>query len=148
MTSKGRKDDHGKVPWSLLPLEAVEEVLRVLYWGAYEKKPKPYGPNNWQGVANARQRYYDAAMRHLTDWWKRYQSNPAGDMSDHESGFHILAHAGCDILFVLWFDMVARATLTVEPVDKERCSKCRQEWSRHTRDEFLNPICPPQFHGD
>jgi dATP/dGTP diphosphohydrolase, N-terminal len=104
--SDGRKDDHGKLPWWLLPLPAVNEILEVLNWAAYKKKPEPYGPNNWQHVKDARQRYYDAAMRHMTDWWDRYQRNPHADMSDHESGFHILAHAGCCVLFLLWFELI------------------------------------------
>ena len=56
-----------------------------------------YGADNWQHVPNARQRYFDAAMRHLLAWWD-------GERLDAESGLPHLAHAGCCILFLLWAD--------------------------------------------
>jgi hypothetical protein len=165
--SEGRKDDAGKLPWWLLPLQPVEEVLRVLYWAAYEKQPKPYGPNNWQGVPDARRRYYDAAMRHLTDYWKRHTAGRT-DMADHESGLHILAHAGCCILFVLWFELLGKpdtqsktelvlksqqepatevymcpnCSIPLKPMgfqkDLYRCAQCGQSAR----------VEQPEFHGD
>lgn len=101
--TNGRKDDGGKLQWWLLPLEPVREVVRVLQWAAFDKE-HPYPPHNWKLVPNAEQRYYDAAMRHLTSWWERYE---AGDKerTDDESGLHSLAHAACCILFLLWFDI-------------------------------------------
>lgn len=104
---RGRKDDNGKLPWWLLPILPIREIIRVMHWAAYEKQPTPYGPNNWQHVENARQRYYDAAMRHLTDWWDLHQRGVSPEeKADHESGFHILAHAGCCVIFLLWFELV------------------------------------------
>lgn len=37
-------------------------------------------------------------MRHLTAWW-------GGEKSDPESGEHHLAHLGCCVIFLLWFDL-------------------------------------------
>lgn len=121
---EGRKDDHGKLPWSLLPLDAVQEILKVLHWGAYEKKPVPYGPDNWQGVENAEERYYNAAMRHLTDWWK-YRNGRS--VNDDESGFHILAHAACCVIFLLWFDLnpgLAKEARGLSRRETEQCPHC------------------------
>lgn len=90
----GRKDDAGKDRWSLLPWDAVREVVKVLTFGAAKK----YKPNNWQFVPDARIRYEDALERHLFAW-------RTGERLDPESGFNHLAHAGCCVLFLLWFDL-------------------------------------------
>lgn len=124
MTETGRKDDSGKLQWFLLPLEPLREIVRVMQWAAYDKKPKPYGPNNWQHVQGAEQRYYDAAMRHLTEWWERFEAGDA-DRTDHESKLHILAHVGCCVLFLLWFEL-KRATSPARPVRKCSCPPCQR----------------------
>jgi len=64
-------------------------VAGVLAYGA-----RKYAPHNWAKVPNARQRYYDAAMRHLHAWWE-------GESCDPESGHPHLAHASCCCLFLL-----------------------------------------------
>jgi hypothetical protein len=99
---RGQKDDGGKLAWHLLSLDAVHEFVRVLQFGAYEK-PRPdgsrgYGANNWELVDGARKRYYDAALRHLTEWY-------GGRERDPESGRHTLAHAMCCVAFLLALDL-------------------------------------------
>lgn len=94
----GVKHDGGKLRWSLLPLQSVNEVLQVLEFGA-----RKYAPDNWQKVPGARERYYDAAMRHTTAWFN-------GESHDPESGYHHLAHAACCILFLLWFENKTKET--------------------------------------
>jgi hypothetical protein len=91
--SVGVKYDQDKPRWSLLPLEAVEEIVKVLTKGA-----KKYSDNNWKVVDNRRERYYNAAMRHITAWFM-------GEQNDPEDGMNHLAHAGCCILFLLWEDV-------------------------------------------
>lgn len=53
------------------------------------------GRDNWKQLDNQRQRYFAAAMRHLTQW-------QSGKILDEESGQHHLAHAACNLLFLLW----------------------------------------------
>ena len=89
---EGRKTDTGKPRLSLLPWRAVQQIVAVLEFGAAK-----YGADNWQRVPEARQRYFDATMRHLLAWWD-------GERLDAESGLPHLAHAGCCILFLLWSD--------------------------------------------
>lgn len=94
----GQKDDTGKLQFSLVPWDALKEIIRVLVWGAYER-PRPdgtkgYGPNNWEHVRDARKRYYDALIRHVTAWYN-------GERNDRDSGLHHLGHAGCCLLFLL-----------------------------------------------
>lgn len=94
----GQKDDGGKLQFSLVPWDALKEIIRVLMWGAYERPrsdgSKGYGPNNWELVADARKRFFDALIRHATDWYM-------GERNDRDSGLHHLGHAGCCLLFLL-----------------------------------------------
>lgn len=85
----GVKNDEGKLRWSLVPLDAMREVVRVLMGGADK-----YAPDNWVHVEDARRRYFDAAVRHLTEWYD-------GERNDPEWGLHHLAHASCCTLFLL-----------------------------------------------
>lgn len=89
MAEVGRKSDAGKLRWSLLPVDAMREVIRVLMGGANK-----YAPNNWIHVPNARDRYYDALIRHATAWYE-------GERNDSEWGLHHLAHCACCCLFLL-----------------------------------------------
>ena len=88
----GRKHDSNKPRYSLLPSGTVNQVVQVLEYGAVK-----YKIDNWQHVPSARTRYYDAAMRHIDDWWN-------GSEIDEESSLPHLAHAICCLLFLLWFD--------------------------------------------
>jgi hypothetical protein len=87
---EGKKFDTGKLRWDLLPLDCIEEVVKILTFGANK-----YGPNNWQGVEE--DRYFAALMRHLS-------ASRQGEMNDSESGLSHLSHAMCNILFLLWFE--------------------------------------------
>lgn len=88
----GRKYDGGKDRWDLLPLGVVEDVVKVLTFGAQK-----YGPNNWQRVENGRERYYAALMRHLAAW-------RMGEAKDPETGLPHLAHAACCLGFLQWLE--------------------------------------------
>ena len=92
LQGKGYKADEDKPDWSLLPLDVVEDSVRVLTVGALK-----YSPDNWKLVEGARDRYFAAAMRHLTAW-------QFGELTDRETGLPHLAHASCCLLFLQWFD--------------------------------------------
>ena len=91
-TTKGVKYDSSKLRWSLLPLEALQDVVSVLEFGA-----KKYAPDNWKHVNNAQARYWDAAMRHLVAY-------KIDNKTDSETGLSHLAHAICCLLFLQHFD--------------------------------------------
>ena len=88
----GLKLDNGKPRHSLLPKGSISSIIAVLEFGA-----KKYEANNWQKVNNAKERYYDAAMRHIDSWWN-------GEKFDQETGIHHLAHAATNLFFLKWFD--------------------------------------------
>jgi hypothetical protein len=88
----GRKDDAGKMPWHLLPYDAIEQVAAVLRYG--EAK---YGARNWE-AGMSWSRPFAAGLRHLTAWWR-------GEDVDAESGLPHLAHAACCVLFLLAYQL-------------------------------------------
>lgn len=88
MAPVGRKFDMGKTRWGLMPSLCLEKIAEVFTYGAAK-----YGDNNWKDVEKSR--YVDALFRHLHAWMQ-------GEREDKESGLHHLAHAGANILFLLW----------------------------------------------
>lgn len=91
--AKGSKHDQEKPKWHLLPLKIVEEVVKVLTFGAIK-----YSENNWQHVDDAFNRYLSATLRHIT-------ARQNGEILDEESKLPHLAHAVCCLIFIMWFDM-------------------------------------------
>ena len=88
----GVKYDKDKPKWNLLPWDELEDVVKVLTFGA-----KKYAPDNWKFVDDANNRYMDATMRHLV-------AHQQGEQRDAESGESHIAHAICCLLFMLWHD--------------------------------------------
>jgi hypothetical protein len=90
---KGVKFDQGKPRWDLLPIREVEQVVKVLTAGAGK-----YADDNWQlVVADNPGRCIAAAYRHLAAWRQ-------GEILDPETGLSHLAHAACNLFFLLWND--------------------------------------------
>ena len=85
------KHDEGKRRLELVPWDAINEITKVLEFGANK-----YSDNNWcRGAAWSR--YWSACMRHLTAWWM-------GESNDAETGYSHLAHAGCCIVFLIAYE--------------------------------------------
>lgn len=89
---EGLKFDTGKLRWDLLPLECIEDCVKVLTMGANK-----YAPNNWQKVEGANERYYAALLRHLSAWRQ-------GEEIDPESGVSHLGHIMCNVIFLSWLE--------------------------------------------
>ena len=86
-----QKHDTDKPKWSLLPLDAVGLIVRILTFGA-----KKYGRDNWRAAtAEDLSRYEDALFRHIA-------AAQRGERNDPESGLPHWAHAACNTLFLLW----------------------------------------------
>ena len=95
---KGIKYDQGKPRYELLPVEPIEEVVKILTYGAVK-----YEDNNWKYVEPFEDRYYGAMWRHIMKW-------RIGQTIDPESGFHHLGSAMCCILFLLHRDLENEAS--------------------------------------
>lgn len=89
--TEGTKFDADKIRFDLLPPESLEEIARVFTFGA-----RKYDDRNWEkGIAWGR--VFGAAMRHMWAWWR-------GEEKDAETGLSHLAHAGCCVMFLLWYE--------------------------------------------
>ena len=77
--------------WDLLPLDVIEQIVKILTYGA-----KKYEPNNWQNVPT--DSHFAAMLRHVVKW-------RSGEIKDKESGLDHLAHALCDLVFVYWQEL-------------------------------------------
>jgi hypothetical protein len=86
------KYDSGKADWSLMPWEAVEEINKVLEFGA-----RKYAAHNWQqGEGFKYTRVLNSLLRHVFAYMR-------GEDIDPESGLSHMAHAGCNVLFLLHY---------------------------------------------
>lgn len=82
------KFDSGKPRLDLLPVAALEQIAAVLAFGATR-----YGEHNWrEGMKWGR--VSGAALRHLFAWLR-------GEDKDPDSGLSHLAHAACNLCFLL-----------------------------------------------
>ena len=98
---EGLKFDTEKLRWDLLPIECVEDIVKILTFGA-----KKYAPDNWKIVNDAENRYYSALMRHISTWRQ-------GEKIDPESGLNHLSHALCNLIFLLWLDKQNNGTTEI-----------------------------------
>lgn len=88
----GIKHDDGKLPWHLLPFDAVRAIVAVLAFGAAK-----YASRNWEAGMDW-SRPFAALHRHLAAWWE-------GERADPETGYSHLWHAGCCILFLIAYEL-------------------------------------------
>jgi len=89
------KRDAGKIEYSLLMDEFIEELVRVRMFGAdkYEK---------WDWLNGLEySRYMDAIRRHL-------KAFNVGEDLDRESGLHHLAHLACSAMFLYTFQKTGK----------------------------------------
>lgn len=87
--SGGKKYDTGKPRMDLLEYTSLAEMAKVMGYGADK-----YDTYNWKkGIDYSR--LYAAALRHLGQFWD-------GQDTDPETGISHIAHAGCNIMMLLW----------------------------------------------
>lgn len=86
------KADSGKPDWSLVPFEALEDMVKVLEFGA-----KKYDRWNWTTSGGFKwTRIIASTLRHLFDFAKGIDTDP-------ESGLPHIAHAQCNLLFLAYY---------------------------------------------
>lgn len=86
-----RKDN--KLRWELLPLDVIEEAVRVFTYGAQK-----YAPNTWMNLPDGYERYKAALLRHLTliDQGKHF---------DEESGLLHASQVLWNAIALCYFEM-------------------------------------------
>lgn len=86
----GVKHDQQKARYDLLTHEFLEGTASVLTFGAQK-----YGDRNWE-LGMKWGRPFAALMRHIWAWWR-------GEEKDPESGLSHLAHAACNLCFLMTY---------------------------------------------
>ena len=93
MSNEGSvKFDKDKPRMELLPLVALEEVAKVMTFGAAK-----YADDGWKGLPDKERRYLGALLRHLTAIQK-------GEEIDPDSGLPHISHVACNALFLTYFE--------------------------------------------
>lgn len=105
---EGKKNDFldKKLRWDLLPLEEIEDIVKVYTAGSIK-----YGDNNWQNLENGYQRYKAAMLRHLLEYEK-------GNTIDEDTGCHHLAQVAWNAIAMLWISKHTFRKATVEDLSK------------------------------
>jgi len=87
-TNQAMRFNTGKPQWSLVDMTCFEDMVRVLEFGA-----KKYTPGNWKkGLPIMSQ--YDSLARHMVAFMN-------GENTDPETGLSHLAHAQCNLMFMM-----------------------------------------------
>lgn len=88
MADQNQKKDAGKPPMELVDPYAIEQLSRVLGFGAQK-----YEPNGWRaGIEWTR--VAAAVLRHTYAFLN-------GETNDPETGLHHMAHAMCEAMFLV-----------------------------------------------
>lgn len=90
MFEEFKKSDKNKLDYSLIDVYFVEELAKVLQFGADK-----YGKNNWQNCDDIT-RYLNALERHFIEIKK-------GKFLDDESGLSHIAHLTANAMFLKYF---------------------------------------------
>jgi len=85
----GTKNDQGKPRMSLIHQEFIDDLLKVLEFGA-----KNHGDFNWKNVDPVR--FEDALYRHMSSYRK-------GQTHDSETKLQEMSHIAANALFLHWF---------------------------------------------
>jgi len=93
------RHNNGKPLYSLLPLESLEGVVRVLEFGA-----KKYAKNQWK-LGLTEESCLDSMMRHLS-------KELEGIKLDEESGLEHIDHMICNLLFIKWYRQNPKEVVT------------------------------------
>lgn len=110
--AESKKFDTDKPRWDLLPFKVLEPVVRVLTFGA-----KKYGDNNWQDLPAFESRYTAAFLRHFAAWQN-------GEKIDQESEQAHIAHAICNLIFLLWKEQQNESKLSVGESAPNKNPRC------------------------
>jgi hypothetical protein len=105
------KDSVGtkKVPFSTVSAPVIAEIGLAMLEGS-----RKYGRHNYRAIGVRGSVYYDACLRHLTQWWE-------GEDIDPDSGLsHIVKAAACLV--------VLRDAMLLDKVADDRPPKTKQGW--------------------
>lgn len=79
-----------KIGYDQIPIEMLTELAKVFDFGASK-----YSRDNWK-LGTDWHEFYGSALRHIFAWWD-------GENLDQESGLNHLAHAICNLTFLIYY---------------------------------------------
>lgn len=143
----GNRFNEGKRKWGLLSWVGLEELVKVLEFGA-----KKYDSWNWSKGLSFTETF-ECLQRHAVAWYN-------GEDKDPETGLSHMAHVLCNAMFLMHFIVTGTGKddryfkkndnnkdKEVASIDQERA---RQEFSRSFWEQRNNPaygIHPPFKHA-
>lgn len=86
---KAERHNTGKLRWSLVDFDSLEDMIKVLEFGANK-----YSDNNWKKGLKTTE-ICDSLLRHLTAYLK-------GEDKDQESGLEHTGHILCNAMFLAY----------------------------------------------
>lgn len=127
------KDDQDKIKLELIEPVLLEEVGRVLTFGA-----KKYKAFNWmEGNGLDSLRIYGSIQRHLNSWRD-------GENEDKESGLLHLSHAATELMFLLHFQV--KGGVDTRPSKKSKtCSKEELHTKEYQMEHFGRELSPVEL---
>lgn len=93
----GLRYNEGKRNWGLLSWPAIQEIVKVLEFGA-----KKYDKWNWSKGLSWSQTF-ESLQRHLLAWYQ-------GEDKDPETGLSHMAHVACNAMFLMHFILFKTGT--------------------------------------
>lgn len=88
---KADRYNDGKFDLDLIPYDSVIEISKVLTFGATK-----YTPDNWKKGLSIK-KCMSSLLRHAFSYMM-------GEKVDPETGLSHIAHIGCNVMFILWYE--------------------------------------------
>ncbi len=105
----------GKLRWSLVDFDALEDMVKVLEFGA-----KKYADNNWKKGLKTTE-IFESMMRHLTAYMR-------GEDIDPESGLPHTGHILCNAMFLSYMQ---RFRPDFDTRHKDKNKLCCGKWNEN-----------------
>lgn len=105
----------GKLRWSLVDFDALEDMVKVLDFGA-----KKYADNNWKKGLKTTE-IFESMMRHITAYMR-------GEDIDPESGLPHTGHILCNAMFLSYMH---RFKPDFDTRYKDKNKRCCGQWDEN-----------------
>ena len=105
----------GKLRWSLVDFDALEDMVKVLEFGA-----KKYADNNWKKGLKTPE-IFESMMRHMTAYIR-------GEDIDPESGLPHTGHILCNAMFLSYMQ---RFKPDFDTRHKDKNKRCCGKWDEN-----------------
>lgn len=106
MKAEALRYNEDKIGVHLVPYESVEEIAKVLDFGA-----KKYSEDNWKRGLTIR-KCMGSLLRHAFAYMR-------GEKIDKETGLSHIAHIGCNVFFILWYEKYKPELYDIESINNE-----------------------------